>query len=432
MWNSKVSIFWFRRDLRVEDNLALYHSLKSNYPVVPIFIFDESIISELDANDARVSFIYQQLSAININLRRFGSSIRIVKNTVIASWVELLMEYDVKEIYYNEDYEPYSIKRDKKISTFLELKGIKINTYTDHIVFKPDLILKDNMSPYTVFTPYKKKWLKRFKLEKFRVLSDPNYKNFVQGDFVFPSSKDLGIVLSHLVVKDYDLSDLDNYDRNRDFPCLNATTLLGPHLRFGTISIRSIFNKLKQADEVFLSELIWREFFIQIMFHFPRVVNENFKKKYNGIVWRNNEKEFELWCEGKTGYPLVDAGMRQLNKTGYMHNRVRMITASFLCKHLLIDWRWGEAYFAEKLLDFELASNNGNWQWVSGTGCDSAPYFRVFSPSAQTLKFDTDLQYVKKWVPEFNDINYKPIVDHKMARERALHAYKTGLENIIT
>ena len=432
MWNSKVSIFWFRRDLRVEDNLALYHSLKSNYPVVPIFIFDESIISELDANDARVSFIYQQLSAININLRRFGSSIRIVKNTVIASWVELLMEYDVKEIYYNEDYEPYSIKRDKKISTFLELKGIKINTYTDHIVFKPDLILKDNMSPYTVFTPYKKKWLKRFKLEKFRVLSDPNYKNFVHGDFVFPSSKDLGIVLSHLVVKDYDLSDLDNYDRNRDFPCLNATTLLGPHLRFGTISIRSIFNKLKQADEVFLSELIWREFFIQIMFHFPRVVNENFKKKYNGIVWRNNEKEFELWCEGKTGYPLVDAGMRQLNKTGYMHNRVRMITASFLCKHLLIAWRWGEAYFAEKLLDFELASNNGNWQWVSGTGCDSAPYFRVFSPSAQTLKFDTDLQYVKKWVPEFNDINYKPIVDHKMARERALLTYKLGLGNTLS
>jgi deoxyribodipyrimidine photo-lyase len=269
-------------------------------------------------------------------------------------------------------------------------------------------------------------------LNKPQVLTEPNFENLIKQTHDFPKLEGLGFSRSSIAVEEFDLSQLDKYHLTRDIPSLNATSFLGPHLRFGTISVRKIIRELKPEDEVFLSELIWREFFIQIMYHFPRVVNENFKIKYNGIVWRNNKEEFELWCKGETGYPIVDAGMRQLNETGYMHNRVRMITASFLCKHLLIDWKWGEAYFAEKLLDFELASNNGNWQWVAGTGCDAAPYFRVFSPSAQTLKFDPDFKYIKKWVPEFNEITYKPMVDHKMARERALRVYKVGIGNVLS
>ncbi|MDG1477027.1 MAG: deoxyribodipyrimidine photo-lyase, partial [Vicingaceae bacterium] len=260
----------------------------------------------------------------------------------------------------------------------------------------------------------------------------PNFKNLFIQNYKFPLLKDLGFSPSKIKVQPFNISELDNYEITRDVPSLNSTSFLGPHLRFGTVSIRQVVKSLKKSDNVFLSELIWREFFIQIMFHFPRVSSENFKIKYNGIVWRNKEEEFEKWCNGKTGYPIVDAGIRQLNETGYMHNRVRMITASFLCKHLLIDWRWGEAYFAEKLLDFELSSNNGNWQWVAGTGCDAAPYFRVFSPNAQTLKFDEQLKYIKKWVPEFNEIDYQPMVEHKMARERALLTYKEGLGNILS
>ena len=292
--------------------------------------------------------------------------------------------------------------------------------------------MKDDGFPYTVYTPFKKKWLKHFETNKPKISPPPNYDNFFKIRYNYPTIEELGFLPTAIHVKGFNLSDLDNYGITRDFPALNSTSFLGPHLRFGTVSIRTIINQLKLSDTVFLSELIWREFFIQIMFHYPRVISENFKIKYNSIIWRNDEEEYQLWCNGETGYPIVDAGMRQLNKTGYMHNRVRMITASFLCKHLLIDWRWGEAYFAKKLLDYDLASNNGNWQWVAGTGCDAAPYFRVFSPSAQTLKFDPDLIYIKKWVPEFEELTYLPMVDHKMARERALLTYKLGLGNTLS
>ena len=428
----KVSIFWFRRDLRIEDNTALYNALKSSNPVIPVFIFDNEIIEELDKTDSRVNFIYQRLEKINRYLAHYDSSIRVFKSSVSDAWKTLLNEYDIKDVYINEDYEPYALQRDRLVSSLLELQEIKLHEYTDHVVFRPGTILKDDGMPYTVYTPFKNKWLKHFESNLPESLPEPNYNNFIKITFSFPSLANLGLLPSKIKVKEFNLSELDNYELTRDVPCLNATSFLGPHLRFGTVSIRSIINKLKPAHTIFLSELIWREFFIQIMVHYPKVINENFKAKYNGIVWRNNEDEFQVWCKGETGYPIVDAGMRQLNQTGYMHNRVRMITASFLCKHLLIDWRWGEAYFAEKLLDYELASNNGNWQWVAGTGCDAAPYFRVFSPSAQTLKFDSELKYVKLWVAELNEIGYKPIIDHKIARERALHAYKTGLENIIT
>jgi deoxyribodipyrimidine photo-lyase len=424
-----VSIFWFRRDLRLEDNIALFNALKSSFPVIPVFIFDLNIIEELDKYDARVNFIYQRLELINDFLKRYNSSLLVIKNTIPLAWADLLSSYDVQEVFINEDYEPYALQRDDLVASLLQQREIKLHLFTDHVLFKPGTILKDDGRPYLVYTPFKNKWLKHLEVNKPKVLSGMNYSNFAQITFSLLSLEDVGFLSSKIKVKEFNLSELDNYELTRDVPYLNATSFLGPHLRFGTVSIRSIINKLKPADTIFLSELIWREFFIQIMFHYPKVINENFKVKYNGIVWRNNEAEFQNWCKGETGYPIVDAGMRQLNSTGYMHNRVRMITASFLCKHLLIDWRWGEAYFAKKLLDYELASNNGNWQWVAGTGCDAAPYFRVFSPTAQTLKFDSEFKYVKLWVSEINEIDYKPMVDHSIARARAIEAYKTGLAN---
>mgnify|MGYP006133579151 CR=1 FL=1 len=428
----RVSIFWFRRDLRTLDNTAFFRALEFGNSVLPIFIFDDDILTELDQNDARVNFIYNSLTSISEHLKLNNSSIRIFNCSVDQAWEQLVNEYEIDTVFINEDYEPYSQKRDVRIASFLQKHNIKLHSFTDHVVFKPGTILKDDGLPYSVYTPFKKKWLKHFETNKPEILPEPNYDNLLKVTYGFPSIESIGFLTSQIQVEAFNLSEIDNYETTRDVPSLNATSYLGPHLRFGTVSVRSIIEKLSSHHNVFLSELIWREFFTQIMFHYPRVISENFKLKYNGIVWRNNEEEFELWCKGETGYPIVDAGMRQLNQTGYMHNRVRMITASFLCKHLLIDWKWGESYFAKKLLDYELASNNGNWQWVAGTGCDAAPYFRVFSPSAQTLKFDPNLKYIKKWVPELNELTYAPMVDHKMARERALLTYKIGLGNTLS
>ena len=428
----RVSIFWFRRDLRTLDNTAFFRALEFGNSVLPIFIFDDDILTELDQNDARVNFIYNSLTSISEHLKLNNSSIRIFNCSVDQAWEQLVNEYEIDTVFINEDYEPYSQKRDVRIASFLEKHNIKLHSFTDHVVFKPGTILKDDGLPYSVYTPFKKKWLKHFETNKPEILPEPNYDNLLKVTYGFPSIESIGFLTSQIQVEAFNLSEIDNYETTRDVPSLNATSYLGPHLRFGTVSVRSIIEKLSSHHNVFLSELIWREFFTQIMFHYPRVISENFKLKYNGIVWRNNEEEFEMWCKGETGYPIVDAGMRQLNQTGYMHNRVRMITASFLCKHLLIDWKWGESYFAKKLLDYELASNNGNWQWVAGTGCDAAPYFRVFSPSAQTLKFDPNLKYIKKWVPELNELTYAPMVDHKMARERALLTYKIGLGNTLS
>ena len=425
----KVSIFWFRRDLRLKDNTALYNALKSGFPVIPIFIFDQDILNELEIDDARVNFIYDSLEQVNNLLSTHDSSLRVFKSSITQVWENILDEYDIQDVYVNEDYEPYGLERDRLVSSILNQKKVKFNSFIDHVIFKPGEIVKENNSPYTVYTPFKNKWLKHFTANPICLLPKANYTNFAKLIFHFPTLSDLNFLPSKIKVQKINLASIDDYSVMRDFPALNGTSYLGPHLRFGTVSIRSIISELKPSNAIFLSELIWREFFIQILVYYPHVITDNFKSNYNGIVWLNNEDEFKLWCKGETGYPIVDAGMRQLNQTGYMHNRVRMITASFLCKHLLIDWRWGEAYFAQKLLDYELASNNGNWQWVAGTGCDSAPYFRVFSPSAQTLKFDSELKYITHWVPELNEINYTPIIDHKFARQRVLNAYKTGLEN---
>ena len=422
----KISIFWYRRDLRLEDNTGLFEALNENENILPIFIFDDSILDELPEDDARVNFIYESLSKINKQLNNHKASLQILKGQIDDVWEKLVTTYDIQKVYLNKDYEPYAIKRDQKIKEFLNSKGIEMKTFKDQVIFEEHEIVKADGKPYTVFTPYKRKWLEKFTKVNLNLIA--NFDNFFKKTIDFPSLNQLGLKNSSLKVKNYNLKNVSTYSETRNFPNLDSTSYLSPHLRFGTISVRQIITELKNKSETFLSELIWREFFMQIIFHFPHVVTKNFRPKYDGIQWVNNKEDYDNWCQGKTGYPLVDAGMRQLNETGYMHNRVRMVTAGFLCKHLLIDWRYGEAYFAKKLLDYELSSNNGNWQWAAGTGCDAAPYFRIFNPIEQLKKFDKTLTYTKKWVKDFDTLEYpKPIVDHKYARNRALEAYKKGI-----
>jgi len=423
----KISIFWFRRDLRLVDNSALNLALSNKFQVLPIFIFDNQILNELTNNDPRVNFIYKSLNNIDQTLKKNNSSLLCVRGKPIEIWKDLLDKFQIESVFVNKDYEPYARNRDLKIKQLLENHGISFISIKDQVIHEENEILKNDNKPYTVFTPYKRKWLEQYQEKPYTKKVD--FNNFYRQIIIFPSMEELGIKESKIVVKDFNLSKVDDYEQIRDYPHIDQTSYLSPHLRFGTISIREILSKLKPSNSVFKSELIWREFFMQILYHFPHVVTENFKPKYNGVKWLNNSTDFEKWCTGKTGYPIVDAGMRQLNKTGYMHNRVRMITAGFLCKHLLIDWRLGEAYFAKKLLDYELSSNNGNWQWAAGTGCDAAPYFRIFNPYEQQKKFDQNQDYIKKWVSEINTDEYpKPIVEHKFARNRALEAYKIGIK----
>ena len=424
----KIAIFWFRRDLRLEDNSALLAALKSGYQVLPIFIFDQNILSDLPWQDARLGFIYDLLRDINTSLHEFESGVKCLYGSPLDVWKFLIRTFDVSSVFINKDYEPYARKRDQEITTLLSENGIPLYTFKDQVVFEENEILKADGNPYTIFTPYKNKWLSLFNSEIFSS-ETPNFKALYKQTQTLPPLSSMNFKVATIKVKPYDLSSLNEYSESRDFPSTDNTSYLSPHLRFGSVSVRKIISTLNESDNIFLSELIWREFFMQIIYHFPKVITENFKVKYDSIIWRNNQEEFEKWCVGKTGYPMVDAGMRQLNATGYMHNRVRMVTASFLCKHLLIDWRWGEAYFAEKLLDYELSSNNGNWQWSAGTGCDATPYFRVFNPTSQQQKFDKKGMYVKKWIPELDSLDYvTPIVDHKLARDRALNTYKNGLE----
>ena len=424
----KIVIFWFRRDLRLEDNSALLAALKSGHQVLPIFIFDQNILSDLPRQDARLGFIHDLLADINTSLHKFESGVKCLHGSPLDVWKSLIMTFDISSVFINKDYEPYARKRDQEITKLLSENGIALFSFKDQVIFEQDEILKADGNPYTIFTPYKNKWLSLFK-GKILNTETPNFKALYKQPQTLPSLSSMNFKVATIKVKPYNLSSLNEYTKSRDFPSTDNTSYLSPHLRFGSVSVRKIISTLKKSDNIFLSELIWREFFMQIIYHFPKVVTENFKIKYDGISWRNNQEEFEKWCVGKTGYPMVDAGMRQLNATGYMHNRVRMVTASFLCKHLLIDWRWGEAYFGEKLLDYELSSNNGNWQWSAGTGCDATPYFRVFNPTSQQQKFDKKGIYIKKWIPELNSFDYvSPIVDHNVARDRALNTYKNGLK----
>ena len=424
-----MTIFWFRRDLRLSDNTGLNLALLESKDVQPIFIFDKEIIDELPKDDPRVNFLYDELLKINKELNTFNSSLKIYHGNPLDIFKQLSKENPGIIVYANRDYEPYAIYRDRAINNLLKENGSELISCKDQVIFERNEVVKNDGLPYTVFTPYKNKWLVKFKEEGLRIQLKLNSKNFNTSSYTYPTLEELGFKVSSIKVPPFTLDKVYNYEETRNFPSLDSTSKIGPHLRFGTVSIREIVSKVKDINDTYLSELVWREFFMQILWHFPKVVHQNFRSKYDGVKWRNNKDDFNKWCEGKTGYPLVDAGMRELNETGFMHNRVRMITASFLCKHLLIDWRWGEAYFASKLLDYELASNNGNWQWSAGTGCDAAPYFRVFNPSEQIKKFDKDHKYINKWVKDLNDFSYpQPMVDHPMARNRAIETYKKGLE----
>ena len=430
----KVTVFWFRRDLRFNDNAGFYHALKSGNPVLPVFIFDTEILDKLNKNsDARVSFIYDEIKRLKTKFESEGSSLCVFHSNPLKAFQKLSGDFEIQAVYTNKDYEPYAIKRDDQTERFLSSKEIKFYSYKDHVIFEENEVLKDNGEPYTVFTPYSKKWKQN--LAKYQIPYFPSEKHLHNllktKPFRFLKLEDLGFEKSEIIVPPVEISErvIQEYASTRDLPAVDGTTRLGAHLRFGTVSIRDVTHSALKLSEVFLNELIWRNFFIDILWHYPHVVNKAFKPKYDRIEWRNDEEEFEKWCAGNTGYPMVDAGMRELNKTGFMHNRVRMLTASFLTKHLLIDWRWGEAYFAEKLLDYELASNNGNWQWAAGTGCDAAPYFRIFNPETQQKKFDPNGKYILKWIPEYGSLHYpQPIVEHKFARERVLKAYKEALK----
>lgn len=430
-----INIFWFRRDLRLEDNKGFCEALKGNYPVLPIFIFDSEILDTLPIDDARVTFIHDTLQQIRQQLREsYNSSIALFYGKPLEVFNQISENYTVNTVYTNRDYEPYAKARDLEVETYLSKKAIAFKTFKDQVIFEKDEILKADGTPYMVYTPYMKTWKSAFQENTLDIFdTKPYLDNLIKNkDLPNLGLADIGFKISRQKITDYIVTPtlIANYEVTRNFPAKDATSKLGPHLRFGTVSIRKMIQKaIAEKNEIFWQELIWREFFMQILWHFPNTVTESFKPKYDRIAWRNNEEEFKIWCEGNTGYPLVDAGMRQLNKTGFMHNRVRMLVGSFLCKHLLIDWRWGEAYFAEKLHDYEMSSNVGNWQWVAGCGVDAAPYFRIFNPTTQIEKFDKQLEYIKKWVPEFQELTYPtPIVDHKFARERCLHVYKTALQ----
>ena len=432
---STVNIFWFRRDLRLDDNVGFLEALKGEHPVLPIFIFDKEILNELPEDDARVTFIFETLQKMRDELQeKHGSSIALYHGKPETIWKQLLEDYKVDTVFTNHDYEPYALERDKKIKKLLEDQEVSFKTFKDQVIFEKDEVVKGNGDPYVVYTPYKNKWQEVFDADKhLKIHYTSQYLENLIEHSRLPniSLSDMGFKKSTIEIPDYEVTPtlIQNYEDTRNFPAQDGTSHLGPHLRFGTVSVRKMVKKaIAEKNTVFWSELIWREFFMQILYHYPETVNNAFRSKYDRIEWRNNKEEFEKWKKGETGYLLVDAGMRQLNKTGYMHNRVRMLVASFLCKHLLIDWRWGEAYFAEKLLDYEQSSNVGNWQWAAGSGVDAAPYFRIFNPMTQVDKFDKDKKYIKEFIPEFDTDDYpEKMVDHKEARERCLETYKAAV-----
>ncbi|HAF28710.1 MAG TPA: deoxyribodipyrimidine photolyase [Bacteroidales bacterium] len=425
----KITIFWFRRDLRLFDNHGLFKALQ-NRNVLPVFIFDSDILTKLqNKNDLRINFIQSELRSLKEKLETYGSTLYVTYNNPLSAFKMLVSKFNIQSVYFNHDYEPYAINRDNIIADYLKSQNINVQSYKDQLIFEKSEILKKDQKPYTIYTPYSRIWK-----EKISNTGIPKYESEKLVESLYKTKPAAPIHLNEIGFNELlfkfpdrtvNSSVIKNYDQNREIPSLNATSKLSIHLRFGTISIRQLVHKAQDLNEVFLNELIWREFYMMILYQSPYVVESSFKKEYDYLEWINNESDFQAWCNGQTGYPIVDAGMRELNTTGFMHNRLRMITASFLTKHLLIDWHWGEAYFAQKLLDYELASNNGGWQWAASTGCDAVPYFRIFNPELQTQKFDPDYNYIKKWVPEFETPKYpKPIIEHKFARERALNFYK--------
>jgi deoxyribodipyrimidine photo-lyase len=429
-----VNIFWFRRDLRVDDNHGLFQALNAGLPVVPVFIFDPAILSQFpNPNDARLTFIHRCLKDLDREFRKFNSSLQVYFSSPEVVFGQLAAKYAIQAVFTNADYEPEAILRDQNVKKTLQNKGIEFHSFKDQVIFHQNEVVKSDGSPYTVFTPYSKRWKEKLASNKIPAFESEKHLyglKHLSSDY-FPELTEIGYQQQNVQFpeRNFDPVLIENYAKTRDFPAENGTSKLGIHLRFGTISIRKLTVFAQLHSDVFLNELIWRNFYMDILWHFPHIVKSSFKPAYDFIEWRNDEAEFARWCAGQTGYPLVDAGMRELNETGYMHNRVRMVVASFLTKHLLIDWRWGESYFASKLFDYELASNNGGWQWASGSGCDAAPYFRIFSPDLQAKKFDHDFRYIRKWVPEYGTSAYpKPVVDHTLARNRVIETYRKALK----
>ena len=431
-----VNIFWFRRDLRLDDNAALYHALRNDRPVIPVFIFDRHILDKLDnKEDSRVAFIHSAILEIQQELTDRGATLEVFHGYPLDVFATLLEKYSINTVFTNHDYEPYATERDTEVEKLLAETNTLLRTYKDQVIFEKDEIVKNDGTPYTVFTPYSKKWISQ--LDKFYYKSYPTEKyfdNFYRQEALpVPSLESMGFTKGTNIYPSKLLQEelIRNYSSQRDYPGKEGTSRIGVHLRFGTISIRKLLQRAIPLNDTYVNELTWRDFYQMILWHFPKVGRGHaFRPQFEHIEWRNNEQEFQRWCEGSTGYPIVDAGMRELNASGFMHNRVRMIVASFLAKHLLVDWRWGEAYFAHKLLDFELASNNGGWQWAAGSGCDAAPYFRIFNPYLQTKKFDPEFKYIRKWVPEFEDFSYPaPIVEHDFARHRCLQVYSNALKH---
>ena len=428
------TIFWFRRDLRLYDNVGLNFALKENKNVIPIFIFDKQILDELPKDDRRVSFIYDRLKEIKEKLNKTGSDLIVRYGEPEKVFSDLIDEFNISSVYTNNDYEPYALDRDNKIKEFLEENQIVFKSYKDQVIFEKDEIVKDDGEPYLVYTPYSKQWKKNIDKDSFNNHSVNKYKDsFAKIDEITEliELSDMGFkkVDYKLYPEEVESELIENYEETRNYPAKNGTSNMSLHLRFGTVSVRELASKAKEHNEKYLNELIWREFFMTILYHYPETIDNNFRAKYDSLEWRNNEEEFEKWCKGETGFPLVDAGMRQLNESGYMHNRVRMVVANFLTKLLLIDWRWGEQYFAKKLMDYEMSSNVGNWQWAAGTGVDAAPYFRIFRPELQVEKYDKDLEYIKKWIPDYEENYIEPIIDYKSARQRALDAFKKATED---
>ena len=434
----EISIFWFRRDLRIDDNIGLYNALKSGSKVLPIFIFDPEILNHFsDKKNFQVGFLIQFVKELDAKLRELGSSLSVFHKSPIDVFEVLTQKYNVKEVYFNQDYEPSIIRRDDELRRFLVTKGVKVYSSNDQLILKPGDVLKSDSTPYTIFTPFANRWkvIVNQSLELIQsVTSECFVSNFLKPENALTYNYDslsYEFDYQNNKLNSFPLEIIQNYHLTRDFPALeNGTSHLGIHLRFGTISIRKLVSIAQSLNEQFLNELIWREFFMHILYHFPHVERGSFKHRYDVIEWRNNEDEFNTWCNGTTGIPLVDAGMRELNNTGFMHNRIRMVVASYLTKHLLIDWRWDEAYFAQHLADYELSSNNGNWQWAAGSGCDAAPYFRIFNPYRQQERFDPNFEYIKRWVPEYQSENYQKLlkVDLNLAKISCLHAYKKALK----
>ena len=429
-----VNIFWFRRDLRLDDNAGLFFALSQSKPVVPVFIFDTNILNELeDKDDKRVMFIHQALSQIQEELVRSGSTLDIRIGDPLTIFKELAETYKIEKVFTNHDYEPYATERDEAVGQYLREEGIEFLTYKDQVIFEKNEILKNDGEPYSIFTPFSRRWKSKLDETALRYYDSSSLiGNFLkQEKKSVPAPEQFGFKTTEyeFPLPELNIDFVRDYEKTRNYPGIEGTSRIGVHLRFGTVSIRKIAALANKSSETFLNELIWREFYQMILWHYPRVVTSSFKPGYDRIDWRNNPVEFNAWCEGKTGYPLVDAGMRELIKTGFMHNRVRMVTASFLTKHLLIDWRWGEAWFAKKLLDYELASNNGGWQWAAGCGCDAAPYFRIFNPSLQAKKFDPENLYIRKWIPELDELAFqRPIVEHEFARERCIRVFNEALK----